>query len=116
MASYTPKSSRTIVVDNRSSRSSSASSYNTMSSRTSLGASSTSNSIASSGTTPVIHEHGRSSRADDFTVDISRRSGVTVYNHHSLGYEENAPTPAYRQQSHQESRKTSGEKSHSGSR
>ncbi|KAI1642688.1 uncharacterized protein F4817DRAFT_288530 [Daldinia loculata] len=116
MASYTSKSSHAVVVDNRSSRSSSASSYNTMSSRTSLGAGSTSYPSGSSGITPVVHEHGRSSRADDFTVDITRRSGVTVFNHHGTGYEDSAPSPSYGKSDYRESKKTSGGKSHSGSR
>ncbi|KAI1653111.1 hypothetical protein F4813DRAFT_281304 [Daldinia decipiens] len=116
MASYTSKSSRAIVVDNRSSRSSSASSYNTMSSRTSLGAGSTSYPSGYSGTSPVVHEHGRSARADNFIVDITRRSDVTVFNHHGTGYEDNAPSPGYRKPDHRESQKTSGRTTHSGSR
>lgn len=106
-----------------------------MSSRTSLGAGSTSYPSGSSGITPVVHEHGRSSRAgtcypqiypihmfsanitkDDFTVDITRRSGVTVFNHHGTGYEDSAPSPSYGKSDYRESKKTSGGKSHSGSR
>ncbi|KAI0845467.1 hypothetical protein F5Y00DRAFT_265562 [Daldinia vernicosa] len=87
-----------------------------MSSRTSLGAGSTSYPSGSSETTPVVYEHGRSPRADDYTVDITRRSGVTVYNHHGTGYEDNAPSPGYGQSGQGETRKASGKKSHSGSR
>ncbi|KAI1806352.1 hypothetical protein F4811DRAFT_161755 [Daldinia bambusicola] len=109
------KSPYTIVVDDRSSRSSAASSYNTMSSPTSLGAGSTSYPSISSESSPVVYESSRSPQADGFTVGVVRRSKVTVFNHHSSGYQPNSPTPGYRQ--YKESHRSSDEKSrsHTGS-
>ncbi|KAI1465328.1 uncharacterized protein F4812DRAFT_438299 [Daldinia caldariorum] len=101
------KSPYTIVVDDHSSRSSSTSSYNTMSSHTSLGVGSTSYPSSSSESSPVVYEQSRSPKADGFTIDIVRRSKVTVFNHHSSGYQHDSPTPGYGQ--HKESH---GEKSH----
>ncbi|KAI1473416.1 hypothetical protein K445DRAFT_314045 [Daldinia sp. EC12] len=115
MASYTNTtsgSSSPIVVDSRSSRSSSASSYTTMSSRTSLGAGSTYYPSSSSGHSPVTYQRGRSSKSEDYRVDITQRDNVVVFEHHSSGYDKDSPSPPYGQQP-KESRKSSGGKSHS---
>ncbi|KAI8958063.1 hypothetical protein F5Y11DRAFT_337498 [Daldinia sp. FL1419] len=116
MASYNGNNYTIVVDDRRSYRSPSASSYSTTTSRTSLGTSSTSYpsypTSGSSGEAQVTH--GRSSKADNYTVDITSRSSVDVYNHHSTGYEESAPTPDYRHSSAKKERKNGN--SHSGSR
>ncbi|KAI1375493.1 hypothetical protein F4677DRAFT_139777 [Hypoxylon crocopeplum] len=91
------KSSYAIVVDDRSYRSTSTNSYDTMSSRGSYsGVGSGSGSYTpSSSSSNVIQGQARSSKAADYKVDIFQRGSVSVYNHYSTGYEQNAPHPSY---------------------
>ncbi|KAI1454591.1 hypothetical protein F4805DRAFT_460660 [Annulohypoxylon moriforme] len=52
----------------------------------------------SSSSAPVVHEDYRSSKAGDYKVDSHHRSGgrsVSIYNHHSSGYDNTAPHPGY---------------------
>ncbi|KAI0879793.1 uncharacterized protein GGS22DRAFT_193906 [Annulohypoxylon maeteangense] len=47
----------------------------------------------------VSHEDYRSSKASDYKVDIHHRNNgrsVSIYNHHSSGYDNTAPHPDYR--------------------
>ncbi|KAI2616192.1 hypothetical protein GGS26DRAFT_578584 [Hypomontagnella submonticulosa] len=90
-------SSYPIVVDDRSYRSTSTSSYSTMSSRgSSSGAGSDSYNPYSSN---VTQEQYRSSKSGNFQVNVHHRShndrGVSIYNHNGSGYEQNAPHPPY---------------------
>lgn len=92
------KSSPAIIVDDRSSRSPSTSSYYTMSSHGSYsGLATGSNSYAhDSSSSAVTSDKYRSPKSGDFTVDARSRDNVSVYNHRgSAGYEPSAPTPSY---------------------
>ncbi|KAI1138318.1 hypothetical protein F5Y05DRAFT_413630 [Hypoxylon sp. FL0543] len=49
--------------------------------------------------TNVVYEQVRSTKAEDYKADVfhrgSRDRNVSVINHHSSGYEANAPHPSY---------------------
>ncbi|KAI1209802.1 uncharacterized protein F4807DRAFT_460547 [Annulohypoxylon truncatum] len=63
-----------------------------------------------SSSAPVIREDCRSPKASNYQVDIHHRNGsrsISIYNHHSPGYDNTAPHPDYRASTRTDSRKSS---------